>query len=187
MKRINHLKKLLLVVACGAILYGSISTTVAWLSDSGTVDNQFEPGKVGCTVNETLDGAAKTDVSVTNGPNANVPAFIRVALVPVWRDADGNGTRYEAALPENLSLNLTSNGWFALGSYYYYKCPVPANSPTPVLINSCTAPAAPAGSSGLVYELQILAQSIQAGGTDAVEQVWPVEYDSATDTISAGS
>lgn len=194
MKR-NNIKKILLVIACGAVLCASIATTIAWLVDSANVQNQFVPGVVGCVVDETIANGLKTEVKVLNKtnatPEANVPAFIRVALVPVWRDGDGNGTRYEADLP-GFTLNTTA-GWFQKGDYYYYSSPVEPGEPTPALFTSSVGqPEQPADApaTGLTYELQILAQSIQADGVDSngahpVTLAWGVQYNPDTGIISA--
>ncbi len=181
MKRKN-IKKLLLVIACGAVLCASIASTFAWLADSDDVKNTFTPGVVGCIVNERLTAGAKSEVTVSNSKGdpeeANVPAFMRVALVPVWRDAVGNGTRYEAELPEGFA---PANGWFEGGDgYYYYPDPVAPGAATQMLFNGVVSDAfrnMPAA--GLQYELQVLAQSIQADGvsadgTPAAEDAWEV-------------
>ncbi len=188
MKR-NNIKKILLVIACGAVLCASIATTIAWLVDSANVQNQFVPGVVGCVVDETISNGQKTEVRVFNQtnttPEANVPAFIRVALVPVWRDGDGNGTRYDAVLPE-FALNT---GWFESGGYYYYSSPVAPGAATPALFTGSVGQPADAPATGLTYELQILAQSIQADGVDTdgdhpVTLAWGVTYN-MNGTISA--
>lgn len=191
MKR-NNIKKILLVIACGAVLCASIATTIAWLVDSAKVQNQFVPGVVGCVVNETIADGLKTSVTVSNSTGtdpeeANVPAFIRVALVPVWRDGNGNGTRYEAVLP-GFTLN-TEAGWFEKDGYYYYSSPVKPGEPTPALFTGSVGQPADAPATGLTYELQILAQSIQADGVDTdgdhpVTLAWGVTYN-MNGTISA--
>ncbi len=165
----THKRATLLGLAALLIVAASIGGTLAWLTSSPSgIVNTFTPGEVDTTVVETFSqgGDTKTDVKIQNGPDANVPAFIRVALVPIWRNADGTGAGYPAS-PVVLAPPLNP-GWFFKGGYYYYCDPVqPLGETATALITSFTAPATPANApAGTYYELQVLAQSIQADGTD---------------------
>ena len=163
-----NVKRLILVIACGAILCGSIVGTLAWLTANDTVNNQFTPGVVGCLVNETIADGKKTNVYITN-ETGNVTAYIRVSLVSVVRN-DKN----EIIVVDNLGAptitGMDSKWKSGPGGYYYYTDAVAPNGSTNAFATEITPPVVP---EGCTYELQILAQSIQAEGTDAAK-VWGV-------------
>ncbi len=166
-KRTN--KTLLLVVAALLLVVASIGGTLAWLTSTpGALMNTFELGKVPISINETFDKATKSEVTVEN--TGNVPAYIRVALVPVWRDKDGNGTGLYADLSQcNYALNLgtESDQWTynPTDNYYYYNSSIDAEDETENLIVSLTVKDdLDTVYSGKHFELQVLAQSIQAEG-----------------------
>ena len=192
LKRTN--KTLLIVGAALLLVMASIGGTLAWLTaQTNSITNTFTPGAVPIMVVENGteysggyidDLTAKENVYIKN--TGNVPAYIRVALVPVWRndDMEKTGTGLEAnlsqcAISPELPTGSTPNDnkWFFHDGYYYYSEPVyPAGTAgagltveqTKELIDTCTV------SSGLgdayidkLFELQVLAQSIQAEGLDS--------------------
>lgn len=175
----NH-KKLLLIAGAAVLLIGvSIGATLAWLTASPTpLVNTFVPGEVPCEVWEgspptnesgnTPSIGTKQNVSIKNA--GNVPAYIRVALVPIWRNADGTGSRWPA---DELSLTPADSKWSkGNDGYYYYADPVNPLQKTAILISSFTPPSPPSGAAtGTYYELQVLAQSIQAEGMGASDAV----------------
>ena len=162
------------ILACAAV-----SGSLAWLiSTPEPVVNEFTPGEVTIEVDETFDGSTKSDVRIKN--TGNVPAYIRVALVPAWVDDEGN----IAAKPASLELNDDCNiawgkdgsgyeaDWF-IGSdgFYYCKTVIEPDESTPILIKSCTVKG-----EGHEYdfELQVIASAVQSLPTSTVETVWPV-------------
>lgn len=70
-----------LVVACAA------AGTFAWLSATGVLANQFGIGIVQPSVSETLDGAVKSDVRLTN--DGSTPAYMRAQVDIYWQDDGG--------------------------------------------------------------------------------------------------
>lgn len=79
------------------LVLAGVGGVVAWLTASGTVQNQFELGTVEPTVNE--DGPTegtpfeegdniKQNVTVTN--DGNVPVYVRAQVSIYWLDANGN-------------------------------------------------------------------------------------------------
>ena len=162
------------ILACAAI-----SGSLAWLiSAPGPVVNEFIPGEVTIEVDEKFDASTKSDVRIKN--TGNVPAYIRVALVPAWVDDEGN----IAAKPASLKLNDDCNiawgkdgsgyeaDWF-IGSdgFYYCKTVIEPGASTPILIKSCTVKV---GEHKYDFELQIIASAVQSLPTSTVEKVWPV-------------
>ena len=163
------------ILACAAV-----SGSLAWLiSAPGPVVNEFIPGEVTIQVVETFDDEHTTKQNVSIKNTGNVPAYIRVALVPAWVDDEGN----IAAKPKPASLdncNITwgkdGNGyeddWF-IGDdgFYYCKTVIEPDGSTPILIKSCTVKD---GEHEYDFELQVIASAVQSLPTSTVETVWPV-------------
>lgn len=167
------------ILACAAI-----SGSLAWLiSAPGPVVNEFIPGEVTIQVDETFDDEHTTKQNVSIKNTGNVPAYIRVALVPAWVDDEGN----IAAKPASLKLNDDCNiawgkdgsgyeaDWF-IGSdgFYYCKTVIEPGASTPILIKSCTVKD---GEHEYDFELQVIASAVQSLPTSTVEEVWPVVVD----------
>lgn len=165
------------ILACAAI-----SGSLAWLTSTPEqVVNSFTPGVVTIQVDEKFDSTTKSDVSIKN--TGNVPAYIRVALVPAWVDDEGN----IAAKPASLKLNDDCNiawgkdgsgyeaDWF-IGSdgFYYCKTVIEPGASTPILIKSCTVKGE---EHEYDFELQVIASAVQSLPTTTVEAVWPVVVD----------
>ena len=179
MKQFMHAHKRAILLSLSAVLIvlTAIGGTLAWLTSkpSGLV-NTFEPGKVPITVHETFTqgGTTKTNVYIQN--DGNIPAYIRVALVPIWRDAEGYGTGLATDGTFTWELNLTEDGWKEGGDgYYYYQQSVPPddlNDITPALVETCSPKQGlDEAYKGKYFELQVLAQSIQADGMNAAGAV----------------
>ena len=164
------------ILACAAI-----SGSLAWLiSAPGPVVNEFIPGEVTIQVDETFDDEHTTKQNVSIKNTGNVPAYIRVALVPAWVDDEGN----IAAKPASLELNDDCNiawgkdgsgyeaDWF-IGSdgFYYCKTVIEPGASTPILIKSCTVKGE---EHEYDFELQVIASAVQSLPTTTVETVWPV-------------
>jgi hypothetical protein len=180
-------KKLLTigVVALIAVL-AVAGASAAWLTSTASADNSMTPATVEISINEVFEGPqtvtagveVNKDVSVTNyltGTNGRpgTHAYIRVAIVPVWRNPDGSGS----GLPvDNVSLNVnTGDGskWFEHGGYYYYKDPVEPGATTELLLESYEVTSLPEEYKGKKLEITILASAIQAIGN--AKENWPAE------------
>ena len=164
------------ILACAAV-----SGSLAWLTSTpGPVVNEFIPGEVTIQVDETFDDEHTTKQNVSIKNTGNVPAYIRVALVPAWVDDEGN----IAAKPASLKLNDDCNiawgkdgsgyeaDWF-IGSdgFYYCKTVIEPGASTPILIKSCTVKGE---EHEYDFELQVIASAVQSLPTSTVEKVWPV-------------
>ena len=163
------------ILACAAV-----SGSLAWLiSTPEPVVNTFTPGAVTIQVDETFNGTTKSDVRIKN--TGNVPAYIRVALVPAWVDDEGNIAAKPASLEQldndcNIAWGKDGNGyeddWF-IGSdgFYYCKTVINPGEYTPILIKSCTVKD---GEHEYDFELQVIASAVQSLPTSTVGEVWPV-------------
>ena len=163
------------ILACAAV-----SGSLAWLiSTPGPVVNEFTPGAVTIEVDETFDDEHTTKQNVSIKNTGNVPAYIRVALVPAWVDDEGN----IAAKPKPASLdncNITwgddfNQFWFeGTDGFYYCKTFINPDKSTPILIKSCTVKGE---EHEYDFELQVIASAVQSLPTTTVEAVWPVVVD----------
>ena len=161
------------ILACAAV-----SGSLAWLTSTPEhVVNSFIPGEVTIQVDETFNGTTKQNVRIKN--TGNVPAYIRVALVPAWVDDEGNIAAKPASLKLNDDCNIAwgkvGNGyeddWF-IGSdgFYYCKTFINPGDSTPILIKSCTVKD---GEHEYDFELQVIASAVQSLPTSTVGEVWP--------------
>lgn len=183
-----------LPAACALALALTVTVggTLAWLAaHTDPVTNTFKMGEVTPEVEETFDpeiGKVKENVRVQN--KGDVPAYIRVALVATWEDKNGN------VKPASLSdLTITwggeggdlGDGWIQIGEYYYHQAPVNGQAFTGYLIKSAEVNGAEQPE-GYHMNLQIIADSIQAMPTSAVEGAWHVKVTDGniTGTNSAG-
>lgn len=162
-------KKTVLIASVCLVLMAAAGLTVAWLTaQSALMSNGFQKAEVTCDIEETFDGQTKSDVCIRN--TGTISAYIRAALVPVWKDGE-NIAGISASLSDcDITLGPDFSVQWAKGAdgYYYCLLPVPAGDTTPVLIDSCTAPIL----SGYQFELQITAQAVQALPVTAVQQAW---------------
>ena len=156
------------ILACAAV-----SGSLAWLiSTPGPVVNEFTPGEVTIQVDETFNGTTKQNVRIKN--TGNVPAYIRVALVPAWVDDEGNIAAKPASL-DDCNITLGVDFWFeGTDGFYYCKTVIEPDGSTPILIKSCTVKD---GEHKYDFELQIIASAVQSLPTPTVETVWPVVVD----------
>ena len=156
------------ILACAAV-----SGSLAWLiSTPEPVVNTFTPGVVTIQVDEKFNGTTKSDVSIKN--TGDVPAYIRVALVPAWVDDEGNIAAKPAYLDDcNITLGDDFNQFWFKGTdgFYYCKTFIKPDESTPILIKSCTVKD---GEHKYDFELQIIASAVQSLPTSTVGEVWPV-------------
>ena len=174
--KVSNKKRFTVILICLCLfLLVSVGGTLAYLFTSGgSVKNIFTPAQVSTFVEETLtkDGQ-KEDIMIRN--TGNTTAYIRVAVVQNWIDAEGN------VIPGKLpALPALASDW-KLGNdgFYYYTSEVAAGASTGELfataISENNAPA------GAHLQVSILADGIQSKGTKdtdgikAVVDAWGVD------------
>ena len=169
--RSGRIRSLAIFIAAAAIVLAAAGGTIAWLTDGGdTLVNRFVPGAVSIKVNEDFDGTVKNNVSVEN--TGNVPAFIRVALVPYWVDSAGSVVGSPASLDDFeivRSTDFDANWFIGSDGFYYCRASVAPGESTPVLIERCSVRS---GNYEHDLVLHILASGIQTTPSDAVESAW---------------
>lgn len=163
-------RKTALILSLCLIFALAVGTTFALLKAStAPVENTFTAAKSGTDIVEKLDGSQKTSIVVKNTGTA--VSYVRVKLVMNWVDENGN----VSAEPVNITPSITDN-WFLKDGIYYYKMPVAANGETTNLLKTpITQGTAP---EGYHLEVTVLAESIQAAPSTAVQQSWGVGVDS---------
>ena len=173
-------KRIIALLVGGILLAGTVGT-LAWLSVTGVLVNQFGIGSVTPSVQETLNGNVKSDVKAQNTGTA--PAYIRAAVDIYWQD--GNGARlweepkeepkeeadYEIAwsVADASGANLADNWVKASDGFYYWTSPVAPGGETGVLINRVTELKTTKGRNLVV---DISTQAVQATPDEAVRDAW---------------
>lgn len=167
---------LLVVIAIGG--------TVAYLvTKDEPVTNTFVPSHVACKVTEKFDGETKTNVNVEN--TGNTEAYIRVKLV-TYRVNDQNQPIGGAAAIPNFT---PGTNWVEFGDYYYYTLPVkPGEKPANDLIAQMTLTGSYTDADGGKQVIEVMAEAIQSGPTEAIGSSWGVSISqgSVTDYTNQG-
>lgn len=166
-------RKTALILSLCLIFALAVGTTFALLKAStDPVENTFTAAKSGTDIVEELDGNQKKSIVVKNTGTA--VSYVRVKLVMNWVDNTTGNIVSGDNLPK-VTPN-SDNSWF-LGSdgIYYYKMPVAANNgeTTNLLQKPITEPTE-GKPDGCRLEVTVLAESIQAAPSAAVEGAWKV-------------
>lgn len=174
-------RKRIIALLVGVILLAGTAGTLAWLSVTGVLVNQFGIGSVTPSVQETLNGKVKSDVKAKNTGTA--PAYIRVAVDIYWQDQDGarlwdepkeepkGEADYEIAwsVADASGANSAYSWVKASDGFYYWTSPVAPGAETGVLINRVTELKATEGRNLVV---DISTQAVQATPDEAVHDAW---------------
>lgn len=158
-------RKTALILSLCLIFALAVGTTFALLkADTEPVTNTFTAAKSDIKIDEDVTGGQKKSIIVKNTGTA--VSYVRVKLVMNWVDGDGN----VSATPVDITPSITDN-WFEQDGIYYYKMPVAANDgeTTNLLQTPITQDTAP---EGYHLEVTVLAESIQAAPSAAVEGAW---------------
>ena len=178
----SKFKKFGIVPVLLAILLFTVGGTVAFLiAESNEVENSFGAYEISCKVNEKFDeNDGKTKKSITVENTGDDTAYIRLALIDYWVDAEGK--------------IIAKNGWledFTPGTnwekgadgFYYFKLPVAKGASTGDLIDTITLKEGQA--------LEVIASAIQADGEGTagkpVVQAWGSNGGSVTDVEANGN
>lgn len=160
-------RKTALILSLCLIFALAVGTTFALLKAStDPVTNTFTAAKSGTHIDEELEGSQKTSIKVQNTGTA--VSYVRVKLVMNWVDESGN----VSATPVNITPSITDN-WFLKDGIYYYKMPVAPDGKTENLLKADSPITEPADKpAGCHLEVTVLAESIQAAPSKAVEGAW---------------
>lgn len=161
-------RKTALILSLCLIFALAVGTTFALLKAStAPVENTFTAAKSGTDIVEELDGNQKKSIVVKNTGTA--VSYVRVKLVMNWVDENGN----VSATPVNITVDYDNTNWFEQDGIYYYKMPVAAKGETTNLLQANSPITEPADKpAGCHLEVTVLAESIQAAPSAAVEGAW---------------
>lgn len=164
-------RKAALILSLCLIFALAVGTTFALLKAStAPVENTFTAAKSDIKIDEDVTGGQKKSIVVKNTGTA--VSYVRVKLVMNWVD-DTTGNIVSGDNLPNVTLN-SDNSWF-LGSdgIYYYKMPVAPDGKTENLLQADSPITEPADKpAGCHLEVTVLAESIQAAPSKAVEGAW---------------
>lgn len=159
-------RKTALILSLCLIFALAVGTTVALLvAHTNAVTNTFTAAKSKITIEEKTDNGIKSEIYVKNEGTAT--SYVRVKLVMNWVSDDGKTISGE---PVNIDVKYDTNNWFEKDGIYYYKTPVaPKDLTANLLKDPITQTNAP---EGYHLEVTVLAESIQAAPSTAVEGAW---------------
>ena len=171
-------RKRIIALLVGVVLLAGTAGTLAWLSATGVLVNQFGIGSVTPSVQEKLNGNVKSDVKAKNTGTA--PAYIRAAVDIYWQDVKGSrlweepqADRYKIVWSDSLGdasgANSASSWVKASDGFYYWTSPVAPNTETDMLIASVTELKATEGRNLVV---DVSTQAVQSAPDEAVHEAW---------------
>ena len=177
----------LLLVSLVLLATVSVGGTLAYLvAEDEPVVNTFELQTVPNSIHEDGFGEGdsnqvKDNVQIRND-SEHASAYIRAAVVANWVKPDGEGgyNVYGKTLTENTDYEVKwrpdmdgaqdgcQNGWIkGEDGYHYFTKSVEAGALTDVLLTNCKVKDGVTPPEGCTLSVEIMAQSIQAGGEDA--------------------
>ena len=161
-------KPALMLLSLILLLGLAVGGTIAYLFTSdGPMKNTFTPNQAPNQVVEDLDDGVKNNVRIQN--ISKIDTYIRAAVLVNWKDDDGDV--YGVAPKENEDYTITWCGtndgtWAEADGYYYYLERVSPDESTGALFTACEVEENKAPT-GYYLSVEIVAQSIQADGTDS--------------------
>lgn len=167
-------RKAALILSLCLIFALAVGTTVALLkANTAPVTNTFTAAKSEITIKEDVKNGKKSSIQVENKGTAT--SYVRVKLVMNWVSKDGKTISGE---PVNIDVQYDTNNWLEQGDIYYYTKPVAPNDAATGKVTSNllkTPITQPEGApDGCHLEVTVLAESIQAAPSTAVEGAWKV-------------
>lgn len=168
-------RKTALILSLCLIFALAVGTTFALLKAStAPVENTFTAAKSEIKIDEDVTGGQKKSIIVKNTGTA--VSYVRVKLVMNWVSDDENNPTISAE-PVGITPVINTADWF-LGTdgIYYYQMPVAANDGvTTNLLQEGSPITEPTDKpAGYHLEVTVLAESIQAAPSTAVEDAWKV-------------
>ena len=177
----KNIKKWLVLAALVLVCTVTVSGTIAYLIDkTEEVTNTFSPSSTSIDIEDTVNGAVKSNVVITVGGNTDV--YVRARIVGNWCDDNGN-----IVAPWTMDdahgefSNLAQGAWMQKEDYFYYrsKCSggdVLSTEHDNALFGSYTVKSYPTDATNL--KMTILVQSIQCEPKTTVQSEWSVTVNS---------
>ena len=165
-------RKAALILSLCLIFALAVGTTLAYLkANTSPVTNTFKAATSEIKIDEKLDGNQKTSITVKNEGTAT--SYVRVKLVMNWADESGNVVSGNN-LPK-VTLKEGSDWFLGTDGIYYYTKPVARNCQTSNLLDGNPIKQPEDAPNGCHLEVTVLAESIQAAPSTAVEGAWAVK------------
>lgn len=163
-------RKAALILSLCLIFALAVATTLAYLkANTSPVTNTFTAAKSDIKIDEDVENGEKSSIQVENIGTAT--SYVRVKLVMNW--VDGNGKVVSGGkLPE---VTLNKSDWFVQDDIYYYTKPVAPTGQTSNLLDGNPIKQPEDAPEGCHLEVTVLAESIQAAPSTAVEGAWAVK------------
>lgn len=172
----NSKKPLLLLLSLVLVVALAVGGTLAWLTaQTDPVVNTFTAGTGGTNIEEEVTETEKKSVIVEN--KGNVDMYVRVKFVINRIDEQGNVLGSADVTPQ-----LTSDWQLFNDGCYYYKGILGAGKQTQNILDASITLK---DQDGNLYEVNVMAQTIQVGG-GAVEDAWGMTYAGGTWTAAQG-
>ena len=166
-------RKAALILSLCLIFALAVGTTVALLvAHTNAVTNTFTAAESKITIDENVENGEKSSIQVKNIGTAT--SYVRVKLVMNWVDNTTGNIVSGDNLPE---VTLNEADWFEQGDIYYYTKPVAPNDAatgkvTSNLLQKPITEPTEGKPDGCHLEVTVLAESIQAAPSTAVEGAW---------------
>lgn len=162
-------RKAALILSLCLIFALAVGTTLAYLkANTSPVTNTFTAAKSDIKIDENVENGEKSSIQVENIGTAT--SYVRVKLVMNWVDKSGNVVS-GGNLPE---VTLNEPDWFMKDGIYYYTKPVAPTGQTSNLLDGNPIKQPEGAPDGYHLEVTVLAESIQAAPSTAVEGAWAV-------------
>lgn len=164
-------RKAALILSLCLIFALAVGTTVALLvAHTNAVTNTFTAAKSEITIKEDVKNGKKSSIQVENIGTAT--SYVRVKLVMNWVSDDKTNQTISSE-PVNIHVEYDTDKWFEQGGIYYYKTPVAPGNTTDNLLQKDKPITEPTDKpEGYHLEVTVLAESIQAAPSTAVEGAW---------------
>lgn len=178
-------RKAALILSLCLIFALAAGTTFALLkAHTDPVQNTFTAATSSIEIDENTDNGEKSSIQVKNTGTAT--SYVRAKLVMNWVDDSGN----VSATPVDITPEITNNWFLGSDGNYYYRTPVAPKGLTDNLLQEQAPITEPTEGKpdGCHLEVTVLAESIQAAPSQAVESAWPaVKVDSDSNLIPAAT
>ena len=188
-------QKKTIIILIFILLVGIVGLTIAYFSNTTSINNLFSTNPYGTTVEEVfvspdnwLPGTT-TDKEITVTNSGSVDEAVRISYSETWKakdntilsgliDQDGNLTSTEENSEHAAIINFSDNGDFTYSNgYYYYNYRLAPNETTSSLIDSVTFNSKVKNSSNCITNTNNGVKTITCNSTQS-------GYDGATYTLT---
>ena len=177
----RHRRRLILTVILLMLTtaHGTAMTAAKYIHSSNRAEHTYCPDtydipQIQRTVTRLDNGyCTMTGLSVTPSEDTDYPVWVRIAVLPLWENAQGTVYGQPLTADRDYTLSYNAEQWEWHDGYYYCRTPVYGGQVTPPLFTGThsltqisTAP-----QEGYTFQVKVSAETIQAIGIlDGSEQ-----------------